>query len=1747
MMDGAPFHPPHRTVTGLSYSTSEPSSSDAQPTCRICRSEGTDSEPLFHPCKCSGSIKHVHQDCLMEWLSHSHKKHCELCKTPFRFTKLYDADMPAQLPWEVFVKRALRHVGQGVLSLGRALLVGMVWMVILPWCVRWAWRWMFWMSDAGWARDIFVSRMKKSDLVAKLQEGNATDGLLSSTAQALQQAVGLGNETGHNLVEGLANTIGLDVADSRTFNQTNPPLTIPRADSSIFSSWTYLSELTPNHAANKMILDIFEGQLITCLVIIGFILVFLIREWVVQQQPLVNLDQLNNVQQQLREAADRVQDENDRFRRQQELLDQARRRLLELQRETENAQRESMERLGIDRPKFIGWERLEEVIDSATEKVRKGDQEGFRAQAATVTEQIRAAGFVGASDLDDFTERLYTKLEAYPEAEQKAWEAVLVTDVEAKDKETRTGNDASQSADHGAQGVNGERAASPRRPPMPEREFSSRATQIQRLLEEADGIFKTRGEDANRPDAAASDDAPEASRAPAGEEPRAGTPASADSWQEVTPPNEPSLEKKLAELSDRIPDQPYDVEKEEVPITNAGPDAKVNIKRSGKGKARAVPEPKLEEKIVKESENKSPITEGGESSSAPNAATASPQETSANADQAPQPASNNNNNPLHPDGPAPDQPGDDSLTARVASVFREEFGLDEAEELENLRQMGLAADGETTNEPEETVARRPEEPKTYFGRLLDWFWGDIQVAEGPEAVPAVREERMNNENAAQEAPFVPVQDGQPVPAHAPAPDQPQPQPAEAHQEQQPNADEARDPEVLAAAAQAGLDAEAVEDAEDLEGIFELIGLQGPLAGLFQTSMFCLLLVGCTVYGAVGLPYVFGKFVLSFIADPVLFAFTTPLKTASFIADFVIDTSLFMGGWAVMLAGLAGETFFAALPFLPAGGLVEKMTNAAMKTASASGTRLQWLVTPGETGSPSLNDAFLGASVHSHASLRALQEETNAVLGFIGRGIFASVNTISSGSAETMWQQSVSGLAALPGLLAGSLKILLSYAKPLFTALTSMRGGLLTLTVPSAKPTAIDPSLIFWSPTDRFLAVCTGYGALALIATAYVIADTPITSYHRLERQIRDTLRQAGGVVKVILIISIEMILFPLYCGILLDIAFLPLFENASMATRLAFAATRPWGFGFVHWFVGTCYMFHFALFVGMCRKILRKGVLWFIRDPDDPTFHPVRDVLERNVATQLRKIAFSALVYGALVILCLGGVIWTIGKAFKGIFPICWISTEPVFEFPADLLLYNFLTPLLFRLFKPSDAVNVMYAWWLRRCARVLRLSHFLFDDRRTDEEGHTVHKTWASRLLPGSGTTDNAGTTSDERSLTERPDFKRDGKYVLTPCNDQYRPPKRGEAFLHTDDDDVYIADKDGKKNEQFAKVYVPPLFRWRITAFMVCLWAFSAFTGLCATLVPLAFGRKAIAAFAPGMRVNDIYAYSIGAYTLGGVLFAAMKGAQGYRRLREKAQNMNVRAWLNRVASFAFRTVKCAYVYGFLGLVLPLALALMLQFYLIVPLHTYMVAHAHHERQSSAAANLTQAATNLTTPVLNLTALDSSSSPGPWLADHSIHILSDYALGLLYIRLLMRMVLTAPSSRPAAAFRLITAKGYLNPNSRLFTRYFALPLLFLTAFLLLAPPAGAWALLRSSGALGKEAQTLVYRYSYPVTAGVGLAVWGLGEVWRELGRWRGRIRDEVYLVGERLHNFGERRPPRGVKTMVKRGSAVEGGAGDG
>ncbi len=513
----------------------------------------------------------------------------------------------------------------------------------------------------------------------------------------------------------------------------------------------------------------------------------------------------------------------------------------------------------------------------------------------------------------------------------------------------------------------------------------------------------------------------------------------------------------------------------------------------------------------------------------------------------------------------------------------------------------------------------------------------------------------------------------------------------------------------------------------------------------------------------------------------------------------------------------------------------------------------------------------------------------------------------------------------------------------------------------------------------------------------------------------------------------------------------------------------------------------------------------FIRDPDDPTFHPVRDVLERSVSTQLWKISFSALVYGGLVIVCLGGVVWGIAYTFAGVLPIQWSSNEPVLEFPVDLLFYNFLMPLAVKFFKPSKGLKQIYTWWFRRCARALRLTNFLFGDKKEDEEGRHVPRKWTFTT----GRAENQGHNSD----VVRASFIPEGRYVRAPGSDQVRIPKDARSFLEVDKDNNRVdglPDPDdglhGRNNELFTVVYVPPSFRIRISAFILLIWLFAAATGISMTIVPLVFGRMIFAQLAPNhLRMNDIYAFSTGVYILGAALYGILHRHTMATYVRDTLtpHTTTIASFLRKFASLSMRFLSLVYTYTAFGILFPALLSLLMEFYFIIPLHTYF--------------------STIFTP------LDTIQSER-----HIIHLIQDWTLGVLYLKMAAQLILWNAPSRSATALRAIVRDGWLNPDARLATRGFIAPAVLAMSIALAAPLALGWlansTLLRAYSAEDEVFRACVYRYSYPGILAVGFAIalgWVLSKAFTG---WRKKVRDEVYLIGERLHNFGEAKRRKGV-----------------
>lgn len=961
-------------------------------TCRICHGEATEEEPLFYPCKCSGSIKFVHQSCLVEWLAHSQKKHCELCKTPFRFTKLYDPNMPQSLPTPLFLRQAVIQSFRTVVTWMRFVLVAFVWLGWLPWSMRAIWRALFWLADGRWSASGAAHQRAAQDGAAQLA-ANATNAL-SSVASTISNAIPTsasavplaqpstpsfpaGDPLMLTLIKKVIPSLlipGLLSSDGQNGSNANTTASPPKPR---YPSWLsdvkILNNLTPFPTINNMIIDTLEGQLITLLVVVAFILLFLIREWVVQQQPMANIQEgepeaavhlIANFQNQLDE---REQAQNDQ------------------------EQEDQVEHRPIDHDDLA-------TVDGDTPP---------RSAAASPTPSL--------SDSDD-------GLPAY------------------------------------------ERPTGPTHDFFPEYN-EPEATGVEYPAWGAGGLGQPQ-----RPGLAAFRDAL--------------IRADGDRDEILRIIREEGREGELGLLPDAAdmpPRAPDTFNHADFPGT-AGP-----VGASGAEDAFAGDqEPQRAEPLAAQHVNQQP-----------------PQQEN----QAPT------------DLPAVDQA-----------------------------------------------------PKNYVERLVDWFWGDITRREDPaEAVPEDDEHVV--QDPALEDPFVPI----------------------VNRVDDPAADGA----LAGGAADAGLDGNDIDaiEGDDFEGILDLIGMQGPIFGLLQNGVFCALLIAFTVAIGIWLPYLWGKIALVLLANPLELIIGVPMTAVTVVADIALDTLIGVVGYVMYWFSFFFRIILSPFgAFVPAGEWIPRgktVTSASLSLIDASTHRLNKVVKAFLVFHESDIPMF---SVLSHQALKlhqtrllALFESLFAVVKFILHDFPLRLVTLGVPGALSFEFDS----SQIKSFMVQTQHQIGNFTKsPLFSSAGSKLANATAAKTSSSM--SADYDLAVWDSKDRFIAISMGYLLATIIGFLYLRITGLLSGANRgqrIEGVVAEVLLQAGGVMKVILIIGIEMIVFPLYCGTLLDLALLPLFSEASVLSRIAFTSASPLTSLFVHWFIGTCYMFHFALFVSMCRKILRSGVL----------------------------------------------------------------------------------------------------------------------------------------------------------------------------------------------------------------------------------------------------------------------------------------------------------------------------------------------------------------------------------------------------------------------------------------------------------------------------------------------------------------------------------------------------------------------------
>jgi len=145
------------------------------------------------------------------------------------------------------------------------------------------------------------------------------------------------------------------------------------------------------------------------------------------------------------------------------------------------------------------------------------------------------------------------------------------------------------------------------------------------------------------------------------------------------------------------------------------------------------------------------------------------------------------------------------------------------------------------------------------------------------------------------------------------------------------------------------------------------------------------------------------------------------------------------------------------------------------------------------------------------------------------------------------------------------------------------------------------------PVEKAFAIVHGYLLIGISLAVYMNILT-VGTIKTAEKALRTAVRQQLLVVKVISLlphpelygtnerleqvatfIIIELIIFPLGCGVILDLCTIWFFPEVSLRARLVFLQYAPLTATFYHWVVGTMFMFVVLTFSSYISLTLETG------------------------------------------------------------------------------------------------------------------------------------------------------------------------------------------------------------------------------------------------------------------------------------------------------------------------------------------------------------------------------------------------------------------------------------------------------------------------------------------------------------------------------------------------------------------------------
>ncbi|KAI7895814.1 uncharacterized protein EV154DRAFT_296354 [Mucor mucedo] len=628
--------------------------------------------------------------------------------------------------------------------------------------------------------------------------------------------------------------------------------------------------------------------------------------------------------------------------------------------------------------------------------------------------------------------------------------------------------------------------------------------------------------------------------------------------------------------------------------------------------------------------------------------------------------------------------------------------------------------------------------------------------------------------------------------------------------------------------------------------------------------------------------------------------------------------------------------------------------------------------------------------------------------------------------------------------------------------------------------------------DRFACIAVGYMVIISLGAWYLSRATRTMSTATFGRTAQEALRHQGLIFKVGMFVTIELVLFPIVCGFLLDLSTMPLFKQASFGGRLGYLSSHPISSVFLHWFLGTGFMFLFAVLVTICRDIVRPGVMWFIRDPNDPQFHPIREIVERPILFQFKKIGGSALIYLTVILVGVGGLVHVIHSLIPDILPLRWSLSNPLSVVPIDLIVIQVGIPAIVKYFQPKQTIKRLFIKWMTWTSRQLRLTSFIFGGRKPAEEGTLVYHSWwawITRMQPNHYP--DEGSCQD--IIGPQVSYLWDGQLLRVPRHDSVPILDQRRMLVPVDTHDLQPVDElerimghpassaPGGDEVNTVIVYSPPNFKRRLIVFVGFMWLTTSMAFCAMTILPVMFGRYVFEEMlGVHNEVHDIYSFVLGGTLL---LLVGAFIAQCYKSMcevmRQPTWNDFFAVLFQHAEKWTCWSLRWTWFIMSFGVVLPLVFGALIELYFVLPL-----------RQLG------------------------QDSP-------TVEVMPMWSHGFACMVIFHGLIQVAPDATARNLINNVFRGGIGEMDVVASFKKLLGPLLFASGVAICLPFVVAYVNMKVVARTNPELRVKLVQVAYP-TALIGIGTYYLSKMGSQLKRRLTQtIREDNYLVGRTLHNL--------------------------